>query len=219
MKKIIILTIILSAAFIALPYLSFADNNASVEDVLSQIKQSQNVSQNRDLKCDKITDDQFEKLGDAVMDVMHPDERQHELMDQMMGGEGSAGLRTAHIMMGQRYLGCGAGVYGMMGGYGGSMMGNDYGMMGSNGYYGGMMGGNGFYGMMGDWGYAGWLGWVIMALFWIIIIAGTVVLIKWLLGGGYAGIGKKSLLDILKERYAKGEIDKKEFEEKKKDLS
>ena len=41
---------------------------------------------------------------------------------------------------------------------------------------------------------------------------------RWLAQGGESRGGQRAL-DILKERYAKGEIDKKEFEDKKKDLS
>ena len=65
----------------------------------------------------------------------------------------------------------------------------------------------------------GWFGLVFMVLFWGLIIWLVVVLIQRLTDQGKSREDRNSALDILKERYAKGEINKQEFEEKKKDLS
>jgi putative membrane protein len=72
-----------------------------------------------------------------------------------------------------------------------------------------MMGGNGM----------GWFGGIFMVIFWIAVVIGIVFLIRWLVQSTRGGAGSgESALEILKRRYAKGEINKKEFEQKKKDL-
>lgn len=60
-----------------------------------------------------------------------------------------------------------------------------------------------------------------MILFWGLIIAAIVVGLRALWGGSVAPGQKqeKSALELLKERYARGEIERDEFEQKKRDLS
>ena len=76
-------------------------------------------------------------------------------------------------------------------------------------------------GMMGGWG-MGWFGGIFIVVFWILILVGLVFLIKWLIQSTSRdqanGRGFSRAVEILKERYARGEIDKDEFESKKKDL-
>ena len=78
-------------------------------------------------------------------------------------------------------------------------------------------------GMMWGWGHPmGWLWMVMMALFWVALIVAVIFLVRWLLlstgGRGREPLREESPLEILKKRYARGEIDKQEFEEKKRDL-
>lgn len=69
-------------------------------------------------------------------------------------------------------------------------------------------------GMMGF----GWIGWIISLVFFVLIIVGVVLLIWWLVRLSSTGTSKKDSLEILKERYAKGGIGKKQYDEMKKDL-
>ena len=69
----------------------------------------------------------------------------------------------------------------------------------------------------GGWGWMGF-GMIGMALFWIFLIIGIIALVKGTWGSG-ASAQEKAALDILKERYARGEIEKEEFEQKKRDLA
>ncbi len=72
--------------------------------------------------------------------------------------------------------------------------------------------------MMND-GPGWWMGgmWLLSILFWILVIAGTVLVIKWLMDRGKDG-ENEAPLDILKKRYARGEIDRETFERMKRDI-
>ena len=169
--------------------------------------------QSKQLECKNLTDENYEVLGEYFMGQSIGDTQRHALMNQMMTNMmGEEGEEQMHVTMGKRLSGCepnaqvpssGTGfmpMIWMMGGGGNPMMG---------------YGGNN---IMGGWNGFGILGWLPMLLFWILLILGVIALFRYLGGSGKTIKDDKTQLDILKERYAKGEIDKKEFEEMKKDL-
>lgn len=81
-----------------------------------------------------------------------------------------------------------------------------------------------------DWGWGmhpmGWMGgmWGIgmmfmMLLFWFLVIAGLILAVRWFLNDQKERRGSDSALEILRQRYARGEINKEEFDARKRDLS
>jgi len=74
-------------------------------------------------------------------------------------------------------------------------------------------------------GYMGYgFGWVFMILIWILIIVAVAAVVRWIFTSSSSSShslpppSRKTALDILQERYAKGEIDREEFLERKRDL-
>jgi len=85
--------------------------------------------------------------------------------------------------------------------------------------------GYGYGSQMGIWG---WIGPIAMIILWVLIVVGLVAVIRYLWlrsrdgsAGGNSRVSRspESAVEILKQRYARGEIDKEEFEQKKRDLS
>ena len=71
----------------------------------------------------------------------------------------------------------------------------------------------------GDWGWGGMFLGPVFGILFIAAIAIAIVLVIRALGGGPAGRGGgRSALDILDERFARGEIDREEYEERKRVL-
>src|SRR3990167_7227553 len=211
MKRfIIILTAIFSLLFLlirAMPAQSQTtspiDNHTAREE--AEGKEIWEKLQAKQLECKDLTDENYGSLGEYYMGQMMGNSHaaMNTMMERMMGKEGEEQM---HIAMGKRLSGCEPNAQVPSSGVGFMPM------MGS-----------GWGNMMGGWGSAGWrigiFGWLSMILFWLLLILGAIALIRYLGSSARSSDKEKSPLDILKERYARGEINKKEFEEKKKDLS
>ncbi len=208
---------LITTIFIAMLVYSLAFTDAkhmkSIVDVLNEIKTQQGVDENKKINPDKVSENLLEKLGELIMADHHPNQKEHAWMDKMMGGEGSENLKAMHQMMGYRYL-----EGSMQNGYErGHMMNYKYGRkFGMPGYEHRMKNfennkesGMG-YGYHHNNFFSGWLFWILIIL---VIIVVVIFITKQFLRK------KNSAIDILKERYAKGEINKEQFEQMKKDLS
>ena len=124
----------------------------------SGIEEGKNLVESN-VPCDNLSDEQLEAIGEYFMEQMHPGEA-HEMMDKMMGGEGSESLRQVHITMAKR-LYCNEDISGMMGS-------------------GGMMGWknpqtNMVQGMMGNW--YGPAYWPFANIPYIILLIGAIILV------------------------------------------
>ena len=237
MKKLLSLTILIFVFSLAFPIFSFAQgmmgNNMMGGNITAEQSDDGHTArgevegkatweklQAQELNCENLSDDDFHALGMYFMGLMAGDshEAMDTMMEKMMGEEGE---KQMHIAMGKRMSGCESDAPMPQSITNGGMMPMMMNMM----MGGGMMGG-GNNSMVGNFttnpsGWFGWgFGWIFMILWWVLIIAGIIALIKWLTRQSRGTHNhEKSSLEILKERYAKGEIDRKKFEEKKKDLN
>lgn len=200
----------------------FSNSTADWEEVVEHTNREEqegkeiwNNLQSKKVNCTDLNDEQYGALGEYFMGQMAGESHiaMNVMMIQMHGEDGEEQI---HIVMGKRLSGCdtsaaflsqSAGSMPMM-----NMMWGGWSSPFENNLTNNSMMNFGF-------GSFAFFGLIFMILWWVLIIAGIVALIKWLINQSY-GIHdhEKSPLEILKERYAKGEIERKEFEDKKKDL-
>ena len=73
---------------------------------------------------------------------------------------------------------------------------------------------------MGGYGWGMGFGWIFMLLFWVILIVAAVMAIRAFSGTSQASAKPRGdrAMEILRERFARGEIGREEYEEKRRTL-
>lgn len=178
--------------------------------------------QAKETACADLSEEDYGALGEYFMGLMLGDSHpaMNAMMIQMMGEDGEEAM---HIAMGKRFSGCDSTAAFPAGGVGFMPMMN---MMGTglwDGFGNSQRSGLGIFksnSMM--WGtglgFLGGLAMVFVFAFWILVILALVAIVRWLFQKTSAAGGGGSADEVLKMRYAKGEIDRKEFEERMKDI-
>lgn len=68
-----------------------------------------------------------------------------------------------------------------------------------------------------DWGHMGNWGWTGMMIGWVLVTV-VVALVAWMIINGTRSTSRHAAQDILDERYARGELSRDEYRERKEDL-
>lgn len=192
-----------------------AGHGRDIETIVAEIQQLQGVDTFTAIDPDTVPPALLEELGDAVMDRMIGDEERHSWMDQMMGGDGSEQLSAAHRWMGYRYLRGGGGD---LDAWGPGWMGP--GMMGPGGMHGWM------HGWYGDVSYRGrgpagrwfhpwyWmLSPIVLILAVVLIVVFVILFTQRRKRRDLVGTRSADATEILRARYARGEITREELRE------
>ena len=228
MKKLIftIFAVVVVGSFVVIANAQmmggFSNSSADWEKIVAHTAEEEkagkevwNRLQAKQVECANLSDDEFGVLGEYFMGQMTG--TSHATMNAMLiQRHGEDGEEQIHIALGKELSGCdtSTNVTRISGGWMPMMMGGWSSPTGFNQQSNNSMMGYGF-------PLFGGFGWILMVLFGGLVIWGIVSLVRGGFGNGHNhsdGKNEKTPLDILKERYAKGEINKEEFESRKKNL-
>lgn len=225
LKKTLILT--LSVIFLLTGAMLWAQEEGhgrAADVIINEIKQNQSVESITQIDPDLVSPALLEELGDAVMALMIGDEQQHEWMDEMMGGEGSEQLASVHRWLAYDYLQNN----GNLATWGPGMMGNrNFNWQDRDWNYGPgrMMGRRNLDWQNSSWNYDSnrmmgwsglWWGWIVVTI--VIIIVIVVVVVALFRPRRSSTKDSHDPLEILRRRYAEGNISREEYQQILKEL-